>query len=243
MTTAAYTYGLPPNYRCNCPPAHDTDSLRTPEYWTSVRVTLSHYYQHAVYSYAHNVARTSGARTIYDIGCGPATKLLKFFDNSFTLFGVDTPEAISYCRAQHPRGTFFTADLDSPNVTLPDDAPRADLIICADVIEHLEYPEHLLSFITSTLAPGGTFIISTPDRDALYSPGNLQPSNPEHIREWNMQEFANFLTSHNISVIHQHLVSSFRLGLNLRMWKQALSYLWRRTPIKSTQLAVCVSRT
>ncbi len=239
MSDSSYTYELPPNYRCNRPPDRSGGGSCAQTYWTPERVTLSAYYQHAVYSQARTIADNAGASTIYDIGCGPATKLLNFFDDSFTLVGVDTQEAISYCRARHSRGTFFIADLDSPEATLPNDVPPADMVICADVIEHLLHPEHLLSFIASSLGPAGIAVISTPERDALYGPGNLQPSNPEHVREWSMSELARFLVDNDMSVTHQEVVSSFRVALCPGMWRQALSCLWHRMPRRSTQIAVC----
>src|SRR5215831_1019668 len=70
-----------------------------------------------------------------------------------------------------------------------------DLVICADVIEHLPEPDGLLRYLQS-IAPCW-IVLSTPDRDvvgARYGTMEGPPKNIHHVREWNMPEFRSYIS-------------------------------------------------
>src|SRR5205823_3527718 len=96
---------------------------------------------------------------------------------------------ISWVRERYPDRTWVEASFDEVNV------PPADLVICADVIEHVADPEALMRFLVS--ATTDWIVISTPDRDLVYSGRSKYrfgpPSNPAHVREWTMSEFRAFV--------------------------------------------------
>lgn len=77
-----------------------------------------------------------------------------------------------------------------------------DVIICAEVIEHLYVsPVPVLRFLAGGLAPGGTFVVQTPNATALpkrlrmllgrnpYEPIRDEPANPGHFHEYTVGEF------------------------------------------------------
>jgi len=68
---------------------------------------------------------------------------------------------------------------------------RYDVITSFETIEHLQHPDRFLQAVLHHLAPGGTFIVSTPAR---YG-GTLEskPDNPFHVREWSAGEFYELL--------------------------------------------------
>ena len=68
-----------------------------------------------------------------------------------------------------------------------------DLVICADVIEHVKDPERLLDRLEELC--GRCLILSTPARDLVpYVKNRLGPPlNPYHYREWSRFEFAEFV--------------------------------------------------
>ena len=69
------------------------------------------------------------------------------------------------------------------------------LVVSFETIEHLPSAEKFLANVHRALRPGGTFIVSTPNR-RRYSPGNRlssKPWNPYHVREWNENEFLELL--------------------------------------------------
>jgi len=69
-----------------------------------------------------------------------------------------------------------------------------DLVICADVIEHLPDPNQLLAFV-KLLSPCN-IIFSTPDRNLLrVGIHNGPPRDLAQVREWSMPEFRAYIES------------------------------------------------
>lgn len=76
-----------------------------------------------------------------------------------------------------------------------------DVIVCAEVIEHLYVsPVPVLRFLAGGLAPGGNFVVQTPNATALpkrirmllgrnpYEPIRDEPANPGHFHEYTVGE-------------------------------------------------------
>ena len=162
-----------------------------PEYFDDTSVDII--WQPDVYECAAEVARRLEVKTIVDLGCGAGTKLTALLDE-FSVIGVDYGPNIERCRKAHSRGEWIEHDFDStPPLNL--DKPRGALLICADVLEHLAYPERLLMTIRKALDEGAiAAILSTPDRALYYGTSQLgPPPNPSHVREWRREEFRRFL--------------------------------------------------
>jgi len=72
-----------------------------------------------------------------------------------------------------------------------------DLYVSFETLEHVEDDGALLREAFRILAPGGTLLCSTPNRDFL-SPGLTlrdRPRNPYHVREYSIAEFESLLSS------------------------------------------------
>ena len=96
---------------------------------------------------------------------------------------------ISLLRKKYPNKTWVTSNFES----IPF---KTDLLICADVIEHVMNPDELMSYIMK-MNPEH-LVISTPDRDLLVQliqrDNNGPPKNPYHVREWSFGEFAEYIS-------------------------------------------------
>jgi ubiquinone/menaquinone biosynthesis C-methylase UbiE len=70
-----------------------------------------------------------------------------------------------------------------------------DVVVSFETIEHLADPRRFLAGLRRVLVPGGTLIVSTPNRAVRDPSGNLNstPANPFHLREWNTSEFTQLL--------------------------------------------------
>ena len=80
-----------------------------------------------------------------------------------------------------------------------------DVVICADVIEHLVDPDELIQFIKNLKF---TFLVlSTPDRSLMYKRWQRgyygPPRNPAHVREWTRYEFLKYISRHFDILDHQ----------------------------------------
>jgi len=146
--------------------------------------------QEEVYQEAYNIARECNVQRIGDIGCGSGHKLLKYF-GSYQTIGFEVEPNFEYLKSQYPENTWIYGNFSS---TL--DLPSFDILICADVIEHLVNPDELLNWIQNL--DFDYLVISTPDRDKLRLYQSLQsqsgpPVNEDHIREWSFEEFEAYI--------------------------------------------------
>jgi SAM-dependent methyltransferase len=148
-------------------------------------------FQDDIYRFACRIAAENQYGRILDIGCGSGYKLLKYFRHA-DFVGLEIGEALSSLQENQPPYDWRPSDFASP----PDEV--FDLVICADVIEHLSDPDVLLGFIKKITWEH--LIISTPDRDEVVrqwgARSNGPPKNPYHVREWSFAEFEYYIGQH-----------------------------------------------
>lgn len=182
-------YFLPDDYQENT--VNLTREVDGVVYWTPRIIRRGGLYQKDVYRWAGQLVRARGLKSVMDVGCGPATKLNRFITPLILdVVGVDQESAISYCRATYKRGTYLVDDLGNPSSSFD---RTFDLIICCDVIEHLENPVVVLDYIKRHARPDTLILISTPDRDRTRGKTCRTSPTPAHIREWSKEEFVKFL--------------------------------------------------
>ncbi|MFO0799783.1 MAG: methyltransferase domain-containing protein [Gemmataceae bacterium] len=107
--------------------------------------------------------------------------------------GVDvSPEAVEAANANAARNlSYRTGDVRD----LPFAAASFDLYVSFETVEHLDDPARFAPEARRVLAPGGTFVCSTPNR-AVTNPGTGigdRPYNPFHVREYTAAELAELL--------------------------------------------------
>ena len=154
-------------------------------------------YQNDVYLFALDVMKKNKLTKISDIGCGLAYKFLKYFSN-YNLIGYEIEPILTSLKQKYPKNKWVLSDFNStPDFT--------DLVICADVIEHVDDPDELMEFIKK-MRPKH-LIISTPDRNILHKKHNrpLQgpPASKYHIREWTFEEFNEYISQHFKVISHK----------------------------------------
>lgn len=148
---------------------------------------LQEEYQREVYEAAGVLMKEKDLQQVLDVGCGSGYKLIKYL-GEFTTTGVDVTSMIETNRLRYPGRTWISTDDFVPK------AHSTDMLICADVIEHVADPRE---FMESLIQVGEWryLVISTPERDVKrgwYHFG--PPPNVHHYREWNNSEFKRFLS-------------------------------------------------
>jgi hypothetical protein len=164
-----------------------------PEYYADTPTNVT--WQPDVYPEARRIAGIVGASTIIDIGSGNGDKLAALHPE-FAIVGLDIGVNLDHVRAAHPQGTWLEHDLEHPGALPLDATLLADsVIVCADVIEHLMQPEHLLTKLGDAFERGAAAVLlSTPDRDRTWGPNHVgPPPNPCHVREWTLDELGALL--------------------------------------------------
>jgi hypothetical protein len=163
--------------------------------------------QREVYEESAKLARELDLVTVIDLGTGSGWKLIKHFGKHSDghIVGVDLPPAVAILRKRYPKACWVTPD----NLPYPEEMRKAggtDLLICSDMIEHVEDPDATCETIKS-LNPKW-IVMSTPDRDLVdrcFHPTNKTfgpPRNRCHVREWNFEEFDKYMASHFDVVRH-----------------------------------------
>jgi len=113
------------------------------------------------------LARLRGERQrgiqVLDVGCGNGTALTRFLTYpGDTVIGIDTHEpSIAYARSHFgaPGMEFHAASIES----LAADGRRFDVVVFADVLEHVPEPEFLLSSGVQLLRERGRALITVPN--------------------------------------------------------------------------------
>ena len=194
---------LPPTYvqqRANL--THDANR-DDGSYWSPWRISESGRWQHHVYAWAARLIDARGLASVLDVGCGAGTKLLRHVEpRCADVEGIDQASALAVARAQGSRARLVEVDLERPAY----DPGRAfDLVLCADVVEHLVDPDPAMATIRRVAHPGTLILISTPERDRERGRDCTASSKPEHVREWSRPEFRRFLQSRGLRPLRSRL--------------------------------------
>lgn len=205
------------------------------EYWTNVRIRRSTEYQYYVYCEAAKYLRKSAERSLLDIGCGPATKVRELLQHHCKrIVLVDQPTVQAIAQREVPSAEFVDLDLESCSAALG----TFSVVVCADVLEHLKNPDSCVKMINQSLNDKGIAIISTPERDILRGADCMSSGHPAHVREWNSQEFREYLSSHGLEVITQTCVPDRRL-YGIERIRHGLRLTPRSSKYFGCQVAIC----
>ena len=104
---------------------------------------------------------TAGGRRLVDLGCGNGYLTSRFRDIGMEVTGIEgTPSGVACARAAWPDIRFVQHDITRP---LPSDLHgQFDVVVSAEVIEHLYLPRELFARAREALGDAGTVIVSTP---------------------------------------------------------------------------------
>ncbi|MGD1058492.1 MAG: methyltransferase domain-containing protein [Solirubrobacteraceae bacterium] len=122
-------------------------------------------------------APLAAGRRVLDAGCGAAYGTILLAEaGALEVVGVDrASEVLDSVRTQMPSNVV----LNEGDVTaLPYENGRFDLVVCFEVIEHLDDPGRALDEFRRVLTPEGVLAVSSPNRE-VYPPGN-----PHHVHEY-----------------------------------------------------------
>ena len=192
-------------------------------------------YQYDVYLSAKQIIERFHLSSVLDIGCGYGTKLVTVIHPICgDITGIDVEVAIKVCTNKYGFGNWYVDNIENPKLGLN---KKFDLIIAADVIEHLVNPDALIEYIKRFLHDETFIIISTPERDLVRGKGDLgAPQNPAHVREWNRYEFRKYLEFRGFSVISHFLVAQYKR----RFDEKVKDFLMKRNKwVYSCQVVLC----
>jgi 2-polyprenyl-3-methyl-5-hydroxy-6-metoxy-1,4-benzoquinol methylase len=137
-------------------------------------------------------------KEVADIACGTGygTQLLGAA-GARSVHGMDlSAEAVAACAERYgsPRVMFSVANAED----LADVADGAfEVVVSFETIEHLPHVEAYLDEMARILKPGGTYLVSTPDRrlSSVMYLFRRRPTNQFHVREYTRRELLDLLST------------------------------------------------
>jgi SAM-dependent methyltransferase len=164
--------------------------------------------------------------SLLEIGCGPAIKTRELLaSNCSEVVLMDQPETRSLVARSFPASAFHGLDLESANLELD---REFDMILCADVLEHLTNPTPCLELISRHMAKSSIAVLSTPERDNLRGDACTACLKSDHVREWNAREFRRYVESLGFEVIEQCLCPQVRQSIFRHLTRWASGNAQRR---------------
>ena len=145
------------------------------------------------------VAQT-GAREAHEVGCGEGELSMRMARAGLAVHGSDAfPETIDEAR-RRARGDGLEISYEvKPIQTLDPATDSAELIVCCEVLEHLEDPGGALVTLASLARP---WLIASVPREPLWRALNVARlsylgdlgNTPGHLGHWSKRSFRRFLS-------------------------------------------------
>jgi 2-polyprenyl-3-methyl-5-hydroxy-6-metoxy-1,4-benzoquinol methylase len=113
---------------------------------------------------------TTTASTVLDFGCGAGVLLPALSPRAARLYGVDLVLAPAQATAEYYH--LPNVVLLLPEALTADVPPSSvDVVICGEVLEHVDDMATLLRTLQDKLRPGGRLMVTAPTENALYRLG------------------------------------------------------------------------
>ena len=141
--------------------------------------------------------------TIHEVGCGEGYWTLKWIEQGIDSRGSDFSHSVVDMAKENALERKLSADIFkvSSIYDLKPETDAAQLLVCLEVLEHLEYPERGLLALRAIAQP--YLIISVP-REPLWSVMNMTRgkylndwgNTPGHIQRWSKRQFMTVVSRH-----------------------------------------------
>jgi 2-polyprenyl-3-methyl-5-hydroxy-6-metoxy-1,4-benzoquinol methylase len=137
--------------------------------------------------------------SLLEVGCGEGYLLERIHQTfpAWHLIGVDLSSfAVECARNRVPSASIEVCEDNA----FPVPPTGVDLVVCSEVIEHVQDDKALLTSICRVLRPSGSLILTTPNllttRNRLRARlgREIGPDIPEHVREYNLPQLKELLT-------------------------------------------------
>jgi ubiquinone/menaquinone biosynthesis C-methylase UbiE len=133
-------------------------------------------------------ARLAGKKRVLDAGCGTGYGSAVLACQARDVLGIDiSPEAVAYAREHF--GVENIRFAQASCTSIPAAAETFDVIAAFEIIEHLADWRGFLREARRVLAPGGLFLVSTPNKSYYAETRRREGPNPFHEHEFELEEF------------------------------------------------------
>lgn len=147
------------------------------------RDRLNYIYHESRYKFAETYIKD---KSVLDLGCGSGYGAKILSTNAKKVLAIDkSKDTIEFAKNNfgNEKVEFICANVLETGINYN----SVDVVVCFEVIEHLETPDLLIMEIKRVLKKDGLLIISTPNKD-IASPNSDTPINPFHKKEYTLDE-------------------------------------------------------
>jgi SAM-dependent methyltransferase len=148
------------------------------------------------------LAVSTGARDVHEVGCGEGELVLRLARRGLCARGSDISDTvIDEARRRARAARLDVAFRVAPIEALDPSRDSAELVLCCEVMEHVDDPEAALQIVARLARPWA--IVSVP-REPLWRALNLGRlrymrhlgNTPGHLQHWSRRSFLRFLERH-----------------------------------------------
>jgi SAM-dependent methyltransferase len=148
-----------------------------------------------------SLVEQTDAREAHEVGCGEGELAIRLAQRGLSVRGTDAfPQVLDEAR-KRAAGAGVQIDFEAtPVEQLEPGRHAAELVVCCEVLEHLEDPERALDVLAGLARP---WLIASVPREPLWRALNLARlsyvgslgNTPGHLGHWSKAGFVRFLTS------------------------------------------------
>lgn len=138
------------------------------------------------------MAKYVEGKKVMDIasGSGYGSYILLNDGKAESVLGCDIDETmIRYAGIKYKTNNLDFLKIDAHEIDIND---KFDVVVSFETIEHLNNPENFLEGVNNILEENGLFVVSTP----IKIDESDVPTNPFHVKEWDIEEFKEFLSKY-----------------------------------------------
>ena len=159
----------------------------------------------------------TGVRTL-DLGCGSGWFSRRALERGARVTSLDI--STSLARMTHYRTQACAVAADA--IYAPFASGSFELIVCSEMLEHLERPERGVQEIGRLIAPGGTVVLTTPNRRWLWL---VNLATKIGLRPY--EGYENFLALTSFARYLRGRLWAGSWGWNVRPWRSSIHGLKR----------------
>jgi ubiquinone/menaquinone biosynthesis C-methylase UbiE len=153
-----------------------------------------------------NLVDEANPSSIHEVGCGEGYWVLRWLEQGLSVRGSDFSDTIIDLAKSNAQERKLPADIFKQKsiYDLEFEQDSADLVVCCEVLEHLEQPQEALQVLQKITAKNAIFSVP---REPIWSMLNMARgkywssfgNTPGHIQRWSQREFV-LLVSQYFSV-------------------------------------------
>jgi 2-polyprenyl-3-methyl-5-hydroxy-6-metoxy-1,4-benzoquinol methylase len=147
-----------------------------------------------------DLVERTGATDAHEVGCGEGELAIRLAKLGVRMRGTDAFPQVLVEAGERASAARVEIDFEATPVEELDPARHAaELIVCCEVLEHLEDPERALDVLAGLARP---WLIASVPREPLWRALNLARlsyvgdlgNTPGHLNHWSKRDFVRFLT-------------------------------------------------